>query len=360
MIRVLHYGMNRNLGGIETYLLNLARTIDSRRLHFDFLYSDLGQQPVFASDLPGSSFYPVTPRRTSPHRNREDLRRLFAEERFDILHFHAVSASYVQPVLEALRADVRVLVHSHGSGAASSLLTRTMHRWNQHILPWRRISKVAVSGEAGRWMFGSQPFEVIHNGIDVESFGFRPHLRSSTRDALGLDSESFVIGQVGALLPVKNHAFTLRAFRAVRNRRPDAMLLLVGAGPLEANLRREADELGVGEAVRFLGRRDDIPALLSAMDCLLLPSLHEGLPIVALEAQAAGLPCWLSSPVTSEVVLTPDCHRLPLDSPAVWAERILASSPEIDRSLGQQLLRHAGVSLQAGAERIQRIYLQGM
>ena len=80
-----------------------------------------------------------------------------------------------------------------------------------------------------------------------------------------------MIGQVGALLPVKNHAFTLRTFRAILDRRPDAVLLLVGAGPLVANLRREADERGVGDAVRFLGRRDDVPALLSAMDLLAAP-----------------------------------------------------------------------------------------
>jgi len=358
MIRVLHYGMSPNLGGIETYLLNLGRTIDPSRFQFDFLYSDHGNPPVFSRELPGSRFIGVTPRRVSPRRNRIELAALFARERFDVLHFHAVSASYVEPVRQALRSDVPVLVHSHGSGAASAVRTRALHRWNRRWLPWHRVGRLAVSNEAGRWMFGAAPFTVVHNGIDLETFRFRPEVRASTRRTLGLDAQSLVVGLVGALLPVKNHEFALRVFREIRVQRPDAVLLLVGDGPLLADLRRLAESLRVTEAVRFLGRRSDVAALLSAMDCLLLPSLHEGFPIVALEAQASGLPCFLSATITNEVVLTPDCHRLPLDSPAVWADRVVRTPVVVDRSSGVRLLEAAGVSLQASTARVVHFYDQ--
>ncbi len=358
MIRVLHYGMGPNLGGIETYLLNLARTIDSSRFQFDFLYSDQGKPPVFLDELAASRFIGVTPRRMSPRRNRAEIAALFARERFDILHFHAVSASYVEPVRQALGAGVPVLVHSHGSGAASSLLTRTLHQWNRRWVPWHRVGRLAVSNEAGRWMFGAAPFTVIHNGIDLETFRFRPVVRASTRRTLGLADRMFVVGVVGALLPVKNHEFSLRVFREIRVRRPDAVLLLAGDGPCETDLRRLAEHLGVAEAVHFLGRRSDVAALLSAMDCLLLPSLHEGFPIVALEAQASGLPCLLSATITEEVVLTPDCRRLPLGSPAVWADQVIRTPAGVDRSSGEQVLRETGISLEASTARVVQSYEQ--
>ena len=136
MIRVLHYGMSPNLGGIETYLLNLAKTVDPSRFHFDFLYSDQGSEPIFAPELTrqGSTFYGVTPRRTSPRQNRRDLKALFSQESFDILHFHANTASYVEPVKAALKHGVRVVFHSHNAGASRSGLTRALHRWHQPVV----------------------------------------------------------------------------------------------------------------------------------------------------------------------------------------------------------------------------------
>lgn len=357
MIRVLHYGMSPNLGGIETYLLNLARTVDASRFQFDFVYSDYGQLPVFAPDLPSSRFFGVTPRRVSPRRNRRDLDELFANEQFDILHFHANTASYVAPVKVALRHGVRVVYHSHNAGASRSRLTVALHRWNRRTLPWSTITKVAVSSEAGRWMFGSQPFEVIHNGIDVNAFAFDPLARAAVRAELGIAEDAFVVGSVAAFLPAKNHAFLLRVFAEVSRWDPGARLLLVGSGPLEETVRRQTRELGLDDKVLFLGRRSDVPELLAAMDRLLFPSVHEGFPLVTIEAQAAGLPCLLSEAVTPEVAVTPLVEQLPLTtSPSHWAEVLLRPSTVQDRRTGAEDVRHAGFSSQATAQRVSAQY----
>lgn len=356
MIRVLHYGMSPNLGGIETYLLNLARTVDASRFQFDFVYSDYGQLPVFAPDLPNSRFFGVTPRRVNPQRNRGDLDALFALDEFDILHFHAVTASYVAPLRRALRAGVPVLAHSHGSGASSSVKTRILHEWNRRHIPWRQITRLAVSAEAGRWMFGGAPFEVLHNGIQLNAFTFVPAQRAAIRASATIGQDAFVLGHVGALRAVKNHTFVLEVFVEILRHRPDAMLFLVGDGPEEERVHRLVRTQNLTEKVRFLGRRSDVAALMAAMDCLMLPSLHEGFPTVVLEAQASGLPCWVSDHVTGEVVITPHCHRRPLDSPAAWAEAMLATTPPTDRQVGRQLLRDAGVSVQTNTARVMTLY----
>ena len=358
MIRVLHYGMSPNLGGIETYLLNLAKTIDSSGFQFDFLYSDQGQEPVFAGELTprGSRFFGVTPRRVSPRRNRADLEALFDREPFDILHFHANTASYVEPVRAALRHGVKVVFHSHNAGASRSRVTRLLHRWNQRTLRWSGIARVAVSGEAGHWMFGSRPFDLIHNGIDVDAFTFRPEARARLRVELGVPPGSLLVGHVGAFLPAKNHPFLLDVFAEVLRLRPDARLALAGSGPDESKIRQRTAAMDLEDSVLFLGRRPDIPDVLSAIDCLVFPSLHEGFGLVAVEAQASGLPCIVSEAIPPEVTLSGHCRRLLLkDSPTVWAQHVVDSHSE-DRRTGLAEVAEAGFTITANTRAVADLY----
>lgn len=356
MIRVLHYGMSPNLGGIETYLLNLATTLDPDEVHSDFLYSEYGQQPIYAPELPDSRFFGVTPRRVSPRRNRRDLDRLFASEDFDILHFHANTASYVEPVKAALRHGVHVVYHSHNAGASRSRLTQVLHAWHRSTLPWKRIARVAVSQDAGRWMFGDQLFDVIHNGIDIDAFKFDPLARQHLRETWAAGPDTLVVGQVAAFLPAKNHSFTLAVFAEVVRQRPDSLLVLVGAGPDEDAVKERAGAAGLDDRVLFLGRRSDVAGVMSGMDILLLPSLHEGFGLVAVEAQASGLPCLLSDGVPPDAQVTPLCLRLALAEPAsTWAGRLLGLRSD-DRSKGTDLVRAAGFSVAANTASVADVY----
>lgn len=361
MIRVLHYGLSSNLGGIETYLWNLARTVDRETYRFDYLYSDTGREPALSAELAelGGRFHGVTPRRVSPTRNRQELTDLITPERFDLVHFHAISASYVEPVRAALRSGVKTIAHSHGSGASRSPLTQILHRFNSRTLPWHRVTSVAVSDEAGRWMFGRQgTFAVIPNGIDVDTFRFDAQRRDEVRPSLGLNPGSFVVGQVGAFLPAKNQEFSLDVFAELLRVRPDSTLLFVGAGPLENIVRKRAGELGLGGKVLFLGSRHDIPALMSAMDALLLPSRFEGLPLVALEAQASGLPCCISEAVPPSVLLLPAAQCLPLRAgPAAWATALIeGASSQTREGAAADRVGAAGYAVAANTAAVEDLY----
>lgn len=358
MIRVLHYGMGSNLGGIETYLCNLSQTIDRERFHLDFLHTDTGRPPAFSEELTaqGSQFFRVTPRRVSPRQNRADLNRIFASEKFDILHFHVNTASYVAPVRAALRHGTRVVVHSHNAGARS-VVTRTLHQVNRRVLPWDAIARVAVSGLAGRWMFGRRDFEVIPNGIDVEKFAFHPAAREQKRAELGIGPDELAVGSVGAFLPAKNHRFILDVFGELNASHPHSRLLLIGEGPLREETERTARDRGLSERIHFLGRRDDIREILWATDVLLMPSLYEGLPIVALEAQASGLPCVLSTRVTSEVLVTPICYRLALEARlSEWASALASVRSTRDRQEGAALMHAAGYTIAANTAAVAGLY----
>ena len=355
--RVLHYGLSTNTGGIESYLLDLTRTIDRNRFQFGFTHVRDGV-PCYQDELTalGAEFFPVTPRRTSLRRNKSDLDSLFRSGAFDILHCHLNTLSYIEPIHAALRHDCRVLIHSHNSGAKRSLVTNVLHRFNFLTLPRDRVKMIAVSRLAGEWLFGkSADITVVNNGIAVEKFRFNEQARQQLRQQLDLE-DRFVVGSVAAFLPAKNHSFILRVFQAVLATHADAVLLLVGGGPLEARVREVAAELGIAERVKFLGRRSDVPALLSAMDVLLLPSLFEGFPLAVLEAQAAGLPCVLSDVVTDEVVVTEHCRRLPLSwTPDVWAQSLLLPGPP-DRGAAADRLAGSRYSLGGSVSAIQGVY----
>lgn len=358
-MRVLHYGLSTNPGGIEHYLLGLAQQVDPERFAFDFVYNRVGE-PCFRRELAerGSHFYAITPRRESPRRNRQDLDRLFGTEAFDLFHCHVNTLSYVEPIYAALRHGCPVLVHSHNAGASGSHLTTALHRFHRLTFPRDRVTKVAVSKEAGMWLFGrGTEVEVVHNGIDTARFAFRPEARARLRATLNLDG-TFAVGHIGAFLPAKNHGFLVSIFHRLSERIPEARLLLVGAGPLEPDVRSQVSKLGLDERVHFLGRRSDVPDLLSAMDCLAFPSLHEGLPLAVLEAQASGLPCVISDAITDEVVVTETCTSLDRGAPPeVWV-RVLMDVRESreNRHDGQAAL--APFSVAAAVERMQGLYLE--
>lgn len=357
MIRVIHYGMGPNLGGIETYLYRLEQLLRPLGVHSDFLYSDQGRPPVFAAELAatGSGCFGVIPRRESPLRNRLQLRALLTKERFDILHFHANTASYVAPIRAALSNGLPIVYHSHNAGTSRSQVTRGLHLWNRSRLPWDRLTRVAVSAEAGRWMFGQRSFETIANGVDAQTFAFNPDARGAQRRALRATPTTLLIGLVGALLPAKNHSFAVDILKVLVSQGRDARLILVGDGPAARDIRRHAAAGGFLERVHFLGVRTDVPALLSAFDILIMPSLHEGFGLAALEAQAAGLPCLTSTAVPAEISLSKDCRRLPLAAGEhAWAQSLLDL-------VGSATSRHPpsglrGFTTQANAQAVGRIY----
>ena len=141
----------------------------------------------------------------------------------------------------------------------------------------------------------------------------------------------------------------------MHQRDPEAILLLVGVGPLQQEMAQRAVELGIAEKVLMTGNRDDVPELLAAMDVFALPSLFEGLPVTLIEAQAAGLPCVITDNITSDLDVTPLLRRLPLGDAAQWADALLERRPHLDT---RQALVRAGFDIRASARMLSELYLR--
>lgn len=304
VVKVLHYGLDTHLGGIETYLLSACKNIDREKYSFSFLAFD-DEKPCFYEELTnlGCSFYFIRSRRKSFLENKKDLYNLFQNEHFDIIHCNLNSLTYITPIFIALRLGVKVIAHSHNAGSSGSS-SRLLCTINKFRFPYNKVLLVAVSDKAGAWMFGKKKKVItINNGVDTQHFRFSIGKRKKCREVLGFSDEQEVILHVGAFRKQKNHSFVIDIFKDYKKKNPNSVLLLVGDGELKTDIQNKAIKLGLEDSVFFLGTRYDLDSIFSASDKFIFPSLYEGFPIALLEAECSGLLCIVSNEITEQVCL---------------------------------------------------------
>lgn len=259
---------------------------------------------------------------------------------------------------EAKRAGVscRVL-HSHLNSSSDKLLHRLRNVPLNAIGLRYATDLLACSSDAGRYLFGSRHFTVINNGIPLEEFSFRADLRQRLRDELGIGSADPVIGCVGRFVQQKNYPFAVRVFSRLLKDLPNAKLIILGDGDGREPINKAIADEGIERSVRLPGVREDVNEFYSAFDVLLMPSLYEGLPVSAIEAQASGLPCVFSVGVPHEVDLTGGNAFVPLrDGVGTWASALLSALDGGRIDDGEQLLEKRGYSAKENAELLMRHY----
>jgi len=332
MIRILEVTGGLGLGGAETWLVHLARGIDRKRFALDFLVHgrEMGPYQRELEDAGVRVLRCEHPRR--PWRYAPRLRRLLREDGpFSVIHSHVHHFSgLVLAVARGCGVPVRI-AHSH---LDSSELERGAGVFRRAYLAGMRgaiarnaTHRVAVSALAATDLFGARPATVLACGLDLSPFQV-PVDAAHVRRELGLPGGALVVGHVGRFVEQKNHAYAVRVVAEMARRDPHVHALFVGEGPLRAAVAAQVREAGIEKRVVFAGARRDVPRLmLGAMDVLLLPSLCEGLPLVAVEAQAAGLRVVASDAVPPEAGQGPLLTRLPLSaSIASWARHALEAA----------------------------------
>ncbi len=360
MIEIIHFGLSDNRGGIETYLKKIWDHIDHNTFHFNFIdMTGENRRPCFYDELSktGCKFFKITPRKVSARKNHEDIKKLFSDNHFDILHFSVNTLSYVYPVEVALRNGCRVIIHSR-SALASNRTTRILHYLNRIRISRLKVTKIAISREAGKWLFGDSEFSVYPNGVDIEAFAFN----KKTRDIIRADyrcEEKDIIGHVGSFLPVKNHEFMLEVFSNYTKRNPKAVLWFVGDGPLKKEMERIVNLKGIENKVFFLGDCQNVSELYDAMDMLWFPSLFEGLGNVVLEAECKGLPCLISDKVPKSTMVLESVYSFSLSEKIDrWSDMLdfVLCQRVDDRSKGKTILSEKGWSVQKEIEKLELLY----
>lgn len=315
MIRVLQCVNDMHRAGLETMLMNYYRNIDRTKIQFDFLTHRPGKSDYDDEilSLGGKVYYAPRLYPQNYPAYFKYMKKFFAEHpEYQIVHSHIDSMSYL-PLLAAKKAGVLVrIAHSHNTSIDKDF---------KYILKQyfrKKITKAAnyycaCGQEAGEFLFPGKEFTFIPNAIEVDKFLYNKEVRDKKRKDLGLANE-FVVGHVGRLSYQKNHELLIRIFDELHKKDANTVLLLIGVGEKEDEIRKQVHELNLDECVRFLGNRDDVNELYQAMDVFVMPSLFEGIPVVGVEAQFAGLPCVFSNKVPVEVKFSSKTQFVGLDS----------------------------------------------
>lgn len=337
-IRVAQVLNRMDSGGIEAVVMNYYRNIDRSKVQFDFYFAEDSHYPQREElERLGARVY-LVPAYSHLIRYHRALYSAFKERRYPIIHAH-MSTMSLFPVFAAWRAKVPVRIcHGHSTanwGEGKKTLLKYLLRPLNKVFANRWF---ACGEMAGRWMYGNRAFDsgrvhVMLNAIDVKQYAFDPVIRERLRDEFGIARDAFVVGHVGRFTYAKNHRFLFSVFLELLKKLPEAKLFLVGEGEKQQEIRELVKSNHLENSVIFGGVRQDVYLLYSVMDVFCLPSHYEGFSLVAIEAQAAGLPCICSLNVSRDIDLTPRAVHLPTgknDAPK-WAERIL-SMPVADHA----------------------------
>lgn len=353
MIRILQCVNNMHRAGLETLLMNYYRNIDRTQIQFDFL-THRPERSDYDDEIEslGGKIYRAP--RLYPQNYPAYfayMKRFFAEHpEYTIVHSH-IDAMSCLPLLAAKRAGVPVrIAHSHNT-AIDLDFKYPLKQIFRYGLRSAANRFAACGREAGKFLFGNKEFVVIPNAVDAARFSFDQTVREQVRKEMALE-DAFVVGHAGRFAYAKNHEFLLEIFKAFLKQKANAVLLLAGTGEKEEKIRQLAKDLQIADRVRFLGSRSDMDRLYQAMDVFVMPSKFEGIPVVGIEAQFAGLPCVFSDRVPKEVMFTDQCCFVELHRKAeAWAEWIVkAENPNRGEGITDPSvydIRHACRTLEA-------------
>lgn len=357
-IRVLHVVTYMGFGGLETMIMNYYRNIDRTKVQFDFLTHRL-EKAAYDDEiekLGGKIYHLPKLNPFSPYYIKK-LNEFFIEHKeYDIVHCHQDCLSGVVLKYAKKNGVKFTIAHAHSSNQNKNL------KYLIKLLEKKKIKKYAdylfaCSKKAGEWMFETNNFEVLNNAIDIDLYNYNEEKSLYMKKKLGIE-EKFVIGHVGSFYYPKNHKFIIKLFNEICTKNSNTVLVLVGDGSLKDEIQNEVDKLGIKDNVMFLGHRKDVNDLMQAMDVFIFPSIYEGLGLVLIEAQAAGLKCIVSDRIPDEAIITDDIVKINLeDKLSYWVDRVLENYPKYDRKNNKEQIEKANYDIKSNARKLEEFYL---
>lgn len=357
-IKILQVFGALNRAGSESLVMNIYRNIDRSKVQFDFV-KHTSAHCAFDDEIKsmGGKIYCAPKFYFFNYFQYRTWWRKFFEQHpeYKIIHGHLFTIASIF-FEEAHKYNRITIGHSHATKTPICNIKTILRRPFIKKLSKTSDYRFACSEDAGEWIFGKDCFSVFKNAIESQKYVFSEQSRKKIRDELQLH-DKFVIGNIGRLTHQKNQSFLIDIFKCVYKKNKNAILLIIGVGELEHDLRKKARDSGLEKNIVFTGSRSDVPALLSAMDVFVFPSLYEGLGIVAIEAQTAGLPTICADTIPKESNITGLIEFLSLsDSAEKWADHVLKQLKKSERLNMQNEIVAAGYDIKDSTKWMEKFY----
>ena len=369
-IRILQINSgSRDFGGVSSFLYNVYTHIDRNKVQFDFLSPNITTYGIHKEEIKQMggkiAALGITGNILSKKLKLYARMKTFLKRHpYEIVHINSGNFFFNLFVAKAVKkAGVKnIYIHSHSTENPDSIkakkkatlvLKKTLANCGTRLL--------ACSSDAAEFMFGPKKkndVEIVRNGVVIERFAFNAEVRDEMRAELGI-SDKHVIGNVGRFTLQKNHSFMIDVFSQLAERDENAVLLLIGDGEGKEEICRRIEKEGLNDRVIILGTQTEIEKYYQAMDVFCFPSNWEGLGMVLVEAQIAGLPCVASTRVPEEAAICEAVHYIDINPENVddWVEAIM-DSYRTDRQSRTAEAYKCGYSIDDVAVRLEHLYLQ--
>lgn len=323
--RVLHVVGQLNQGGVENRLMDIYRKINRAKLQFDFVVHG-PEEGYFYEEIEtmgGRIFHVPKFKVFNTIAYLGAWAKLLVENDYSIIQGHVTSTSFFYMWIAKRQKIKKRIIHARAENKGP-IIKRLFTRLSRyHANRFLSVSKIAAISTFGKKIGANA--QVIPNAIDANKYVFNSEFRDKFRKEYMIGSDYFLCTHVGRFTHQKNHHFLIDVFKSLANRLDKIKLILVGIGPLKDEITKRLYNENLMDKVLFIGITNEIPAILMASDCLLLPSFYEGFPGIALESQASGLKTFVSDRTTQEIHLTDIIHFLPIEkkNQDTWVNNIV-------------------------------------
>lgn len=346
-------------GGISSVIMNYYLNFTDDRICVDFLGQGNGNGERDVEIISrGGKVFNIPSKSMNLHLNYKQFKKILKEGKYDIVHSHADSGNaYFLKIAKECQVSVRIS-HSHNTNyTIKNKLRILLNEFQKRQIKRYATNLWACSYKAAEWLYGSKEnVEVIHNAINIKNYAFSEDDRKQIREVYELGNR-YIIGIVGRLDYQKNHYFILRVMEKYVEVNPKAKLMVIGDGKLRDELIRLTESLSLQNNIIFVGQVENVIPFYSALDVLVMPSLFEGLPVSAIEAQISGLPCIISDQITKEVGLGHNVEFVSINDVGKWTSLLETYKYAVrDSDDIFSYVRNAGYDIQMEAENIQKKY----
>lgn len=323
--RLLCCMSSMNAGGAETFLMKQYRRMDREKYQMDFCVN-VEERGFYDDEIEamGGRIFRIPPKSQDFRKSLKALETIVRENGYKNVLCSSVKPGTALELVAARKGGAKRLIYrSSNSNVEGGFKQKLLHSTVGQLARTVPTVKIAPSKEAAEYCFGKGCIEkgrayLLRNGVDTSVYLYSDETRAAVRKELGVENE-FVVAHVGRFSKQKNHSFLLDVFSEIVKINPGSVLLLVGTGELEEEIKHKANRLKITDKIRFLGVRNDVPQLLSAADVFVFPSFYEGMPNTVIEAQALSLHCVISDTITPDADITGLVEYLPPGDAKQWA-----------------------------------------